>query len=276
MAAGRRSSASAGWAEVAGASLPLRSERGDDGVVVLTLDRPEARNALDDELVAALGGALEAAADDEATRALVITGAGAAFCAGGDLGRFEREWTPSAFRRHSQRLTALIAAVEHLEKPVVAAVNGVATGAGTQLALACDVRLAAPGARLLFREGRLGIIPSHGGVTRLVKLVGLGRARDVLLGAEELDAAEAARLGLLTAVVADGDDVVDAARERARLALERSPEAYAAAKRLLAIAADASLEAGMAAEALAQTSLVATVEHRDAVAQARERRAGGS
>jgi enoyl-CoA hydratase/carnithine racemase len=240
---------------------------------VLTLDRPEARNALDDALVAALGAALEAGADDEATRALVITGAGAAFCAGGDLGRFEREWTPSAFRRHSHRLTALIAGVERLEKPVVAAVNGVATGAGTQLALACDVRLAAPGARLLFREGRLGIIPAHGGVARLVKLVGLGRARDVLLGAEELDAAEAVRLGLLTAVVDDGD-VVEAARERARLALQRSPEAYAAAKRLLAIAADASLEGGMAAEALAQTSLVATAEHRDAVARAR-REGGG-
>jgi len=246
----------------------VRCERDDGGVAVLTLNRPEARNALDDELAQTLGGALDAAADDPATRAVVLTGAGTAFCAGGDLGRFERDWTPSAFRRHSHRLTALIAAIERLEKPVVAAINGAVAGAGTQLALACDVRLAAPEAKLIFREGRLGIIPSHGGVARLVKLVGLGRARDVLLGAEAVDAHEAVRLGLLTAVVEEGD-VVGAARERARLALRRSPEAYGAAKRLLAVAADASLEAGMAAEALAQTSLIATPEHRAAVARAK-------
>jgi enoyl-CoA hydratase/carnithine racemase len=253
---------------------PLRLERDDDGVALVTLDRPDARNALDDELAEALDAALDEAGDDAATRAVVLTGAGEAFCAGGDLARFERDWTPSGFRRHSHRLTSLIAGIERLEKPVIAAINGAVTGAGTQLALACDVRLAAPAVRLLFREGRLGIVPSHGGVARLVKLVGLGRARDVLLGGEELDAAEAVRLGLLTEVVQDGD-VVGAARARARLALRRSPEAYAAVKRLLAVAADASLEAGMTAEALAQTSLIATPEHRAAVARARERRSGG-
>jgi enoyl-CoA hydratase/carnithine racemase len=250
---------------------PLSSSRADDGVTLLTLDRPKAGNALNDELTDALSFALEREAEDPRTRAVILTGAGETFCAGGDLARFERAWTPSAFRRHSHRLTALIAAIERLEKPVLAAINGAVTGAGTQLALACDIRLAAPSARLIFREGRLGIIPSHGGVARLVKLVGLGRARDVLLGSEELSAGAAVRLGLLTAVVEDGD-VVAAARERAELALKRSPEAYAAAKRLLAVAADASLEAGIAAEALCQTALIATTEHREAVAQARRRK----
>lgn len=250
---------------------PLRCERDEEGVTLLTLERPEARNALDDELTEALRRALEAAGEDPQTRAVILTGAGDSFCAGGDLARFERSWTPSAFRRHSHRLTSLISMIERLEKPVIAAINGAVAGAGTQLALACDVRLAAPSARIIFREGRLGIIPSHGGVARLVKLVGLGRARDVLLGGEELDAPDAERLGLITAVVADGD-VVGAARERARSALKRSPEAYAAVKRLLAIAADAPMEAAIAAEALAQTSLIATSEHRDAVARARVRR----
>ncbi len=252
---------------------PLRSELDDAGVLLLTLDRPEARNALDDELTEALSDALDTAAGDAQTRAIIITGAGESFCAGGDLARFEREWTPSAFRLHSHRLTAVIASIEQLEKPVIAAVNGAVTGAGTQLALACDIRLVAPGARIIFREGRLGIIPSHGGVTRLVKLVGLARARDVLLGGEELEAAAAERLGLITALVPDGD-VVAAARRRAETALKRSPEAYGAAKRLLAVAADASLQAGMAAEALTQTSLIATAEHRDAVARVRARREG--
>jgi enoyl-CoA hydratase/carnithine racemase len=154
-------------------AAPLRLELDEAGVLVLTLNRPEVRNALDDELTRALSAALNDAASDPGTRAIILTGAGESFCAGGDLGRFEREWTPSAFRLHSHRLTALIEGIEQLEKPVIAAINGVVTGAGTQLALACDIRLAATSARIIFREGRLGIIPSHGGITRLVKLVGL-------------------------------------------------------------------------------------------------------
>jgi len=249
----------------------LRQDLDEEGILVITLDRAERANALDDELADALGQALDDAASDSEVRAIVLTGAGEAFCAGGDLSRFEREWDPRLFRRHSHRLTALIAGIERLEKPVLAAINGTATGAGTQLALACDIRLATVTAQFLFREGRLGIIPAHGGVTRLVKLIGLGRARDVLLGSEVVEAAEAWRLGLLSEVVEDGA-VVNAARERARLMLKRSPQAYGAAKRLLAIAADVDFASGMAAESLAQTALIATPEHREAIARARARR----
>jgi enoyl-CoA hydratase/carnithine racemase len=249
----------------------LTRELDDDGILLLTLDRAEHANALDDELAEALARALEEGAGDADVRALVITGARNTFCAGGDLSRFERDWDPRLFRLHSHALTALIAGIERLEKPVIAAINGPATGAGTQLALACDVRLMAAGAVFLFREGRLGIIPSHGGVTRLVKLVGLGRARDVLLGSERVEAEEAWRIGLVSAVVPDGA-VVDAARERAGLMLKRSPQAYGAAKRLLAIGADVDLASGMAAESLAQSALIATPEHRDAVSRARARR----
>src|SRR4051794_11440038 len=234
----------------------------DDGVLLLALARPERRNAIDDELAGALREALERAADDARVRAVILTGRGRAFSAGGDLARFERDWDPREFRHDSHRLTQVVSLLERLEKPTVAAVNGVATGAGTQLALACDVRLAAGSARFVYREGRLGIIPSHGGVTRLVKLIGLGRARDVLLGGEELSAAEALRLGLGTAVV---EDVVGAARERVALMLERSPQAYAAAKRLLWLAASVDLESGMVAEGLAQSLLIGTAEHKEAV-----------
>src|ERR1700742_1348364 len=169
-----------------------------DGVLTVTLDRPDKRNAIDGEMAAALRETFEAAADDGAVRAVILTGAGGAFSAGGDRSRFERDWDPREFRHDSHRLTQVISLLERLEKPTVAAINGVATGAGTQLALVCDVRLMAEDARFLYREGRLGIIPSHGGVTRLVKLIGLARARDVLLGGEEVSAAEGARLGLVT------------------------------------------------------------------------------
>jgi enoyl-CoA hydratase/carnithine racemase len=243
----------------------------DTGVLTVTLARPEQRNAIDAELAATLREAFEAAADDAAVRAVILTGAGRAFSAGGDLSRFERDWDPRAFRHDSHRLTQLISLVERLEKPTVAAINGVATGAGTQLALACDVRLMAASARFVYREGRLGIIPSHGGVTRLVKLIGLARARDVLLGGEEVAAEEAQRLGLVTAVVAD-ERLLDAARERVAQMLERSPQAYAAAKRLLWLAANVDLESGMVAEGLAQSLLIGTEEHKRAVEEARWRR----
>jgi len=243
----------------------------DDGVLTLTLARPERRNAIDAELAGALREAFESAADDAAVRAVILTGEGKAFSAGGDLSRFERDWDPREFRHDSHRLTQLISLVERLEKPTVAAINGVATGAGTQLALACDVRLIATGARFVYREGRLGIIPSHGGVTRLVKLIGLARARDVLLGGEEVSSGEALRLGLVTAVVAPAE-LMDAARERVALMLERSPQAYAAAKRLLWLAANVDLESGMVAEGLAQSLLIGTDEHKLAVEEARWRR----
>src|SRR5690242_9271495 len=242
-----------------------------DGVLTITLNRPERRNAIDAELAAALSDAFEAAADDAAVRAVILTGEGKAFSAGGDLSRFERDWDPREFRHDSHRLTQLISLVERLEKPTVAAINGVATGAGSQLALACDVRLIATGARFVYREGRLGIIPSHGGVTRLVKLIGLARARDVLLGGEEVSSGEALRLGLVTAVVAPAE-LMDAARERVALMLERSPQAYAAAKRLLWLAANVDLESGMVAEGLAQSLLIGTDEHKLAVEEARWRR----
>jgi enoyl-CoA hydratase/carnithine racemase len=234
----------------------------EDGVLLVALNRPDRRNAIDDAMADALRDAFERAATDADVRAVILTGEGRAFSAGGDLSRFEREWDPREFRHESHRLTQLISLVERLEKPTVAAINGVATGAGTQLALVCDVRLMAPDARFVYREGRLGIIPSHGGVTRLVKLIGLARARDVVLGGEEVGAQDALRLGLVTDVC---DDVVDAARERLALMLERSPQAYAAAKRLLWLAASVDLESGMVAEGLAQSALIATPEHKEAV-----------
>jgi enoyl-CoA hydratase/carnithine racemase len=250
-------------------SPPVTRTLGSDGVLVVALARPDRRNAIDGEMAGALRDAFEAAADDAAVRAVILTGEGRAFSAGGDLSRFERDWDPREFRHDSHRLTSVISLVERLEKPTVAAINGVATGAGTQLALACDVRLMAADARFVYREGRLGIIPSHGGVTRLVKLIGLARARDVILGGEELSADEAHRAGLVTDVV---DDVVAAARERVALMLERSPQAYAAAKRLLWLAASVDLESGMVAEGLAQSLLVGTEEHKRAVEEARWRR----
>jgi enoyl-CoA hydratase/carnithine racemase len=238
--------------------------------LTLTLDRPERRNALDPEMRDELAAALDDAARSPAVRAVVITGAGGSFCAGGDLGAFEDLHDPRVYRHVSHELTAVLDAVERLEKPMVAAIDGVATGAGLTLALCCDWRTAGTGARLIFREGRLGLVPTHGGVTRLVKLIGLARAKEALLGGDDLDAPAALRLGLVSEVV-DGDPVA-AAQERARRMLRRAPLSFGAAKRLVHLAADTDLRSGMLAESLAQTALLASEDHREGLAAAREKR----
>lgn len=243
----------------------------EEGILLVRLNRPERRNALDEALQGELLELLLRAERDREVRGVILTGSGGTFSAGGDLSRFEREWSPAEFRAQSHELTRLVTSVERLEKPVIAAINGLATGAGTQLALACDLRIASENASFLFREGMIGFIPSHGGCVRLVKLVGLARARDILLGGEDLSAKEAFRHGLVTKVVPPGE-LLDEARARLHHIFRRAPQAYGLAKRLLHLSASADMESGMFAESLAQSLLVTTEDHREGVRAARERR----
>lgn len=249
------------------------SVRDDDGVRLLTLSRPEARNAIDLATQEALRTALTAAAVDPAVRAIVLTGEDPAFSAGGDLSRFGADVDPTAFRFASHELTSTIGLVERIEKPVLAAINGVATGAGAQLALACDVRVASERARFLHRESFLGLLPAHGGIVRLVHLVGLARARDIVLGGDDLDAEAAFRVGLVTEVVAHAD-LLPRTIERARAILRRSPDAYAAAKRILTLAPALDLASGTTVETLGQSLLVTTDEHRRRLDAARRKQEG--
>jgi enoyl-CoA hydratase/carnithine racemase len=243
-----------------------------DGALLVEMNRPERRNAMDEAMQGELMEVFLEAGRDPEVRGVVLTGSGEAFSAGGDLSRFEREWNPAEFRAHSHELGRLISSIERLEKPVVAAINGLATGAGTQLALSCDLRIASENARFLFREGAIGLIPSHGGCARLVKLVGLARARDIVLGGEDLDASEAFRHGLVTRVVPH-ERLLDEARERLERIFGRAPQAYGLAKRLLHLSASVDLESGLFMESLAQSLLVGTEDHREGVRAARGRRA---
>jgi enoyl-CoA hydratase/carnithine racemase len=252
-------------------SGPLRSSL-SCGVLTLTLDRPARRNAIDPELRDALRAALDDAAVDSDVTGVVLTGAGGDFCAGGDVGRFDELHDARAYRHVSHRLTDLVDSVERLEKPVVAAIDGVVTGAGLALALACDWRVGTRGARVLFREGQVGLVPTHGGVTRMVKLLGLARAKELLLGGDELDGLAAHGVGLISELALDGADVTEVAALRVEKMLGRAPLSFAAAKRLLALAADVDLRSGLLAESLAQTHLLRTADHHEGLAAVRERR----
>jgi enoyl-CoA hydratase/carnithine racemase len=252
-------------------SWTLRT-RLDDGALLVELNRPEKKNAFDEALQGELLRVFTDAAHEREVRGVILSAAGEAFSAGGDLSRFERDWEQAEFRAHSYELTRLISSIERLEKPVIAAVGGLATGAGTQLALSCDLRIASENARFVFREGIIGLIPSHGGCARLVKLVGLARARDIVLGGQDLDAEEAYRHGLVTEIVSH-EKLLDEAKERLRFILERAPQAYGLSKRLLHLCASVDIESGLFAESLAQSQLIGTEDHREGVRAARERRA---
>lgn len=243
------------------------------GVLVLTLNRPERRNAIDPALRDALSAAIDRAGGDPAVGALLVEGAAGSFCAGGDLARFEDLHDARAYRHLSHQLTEIGAALERLELPVLAAIDGVVTGAGLALALACDWRIASPNARILFREGQVGLVPTHGGVTRMVKQLGLARAKQLLLGGEEVDAESAAAAGLVQELVAEPAELRAAALARIARMRQRAPLSFGAAKRLLQQAADVDLASGILAESLAQTFLLQSDDHREGLAAARERRA---
>ncbi len=240
-----------------------------DGVETVTLDRPDALNALNARMRRELLAALKASARDEAVRALVITGAGRGFCAGADLrgGAGERE-----FRRVlTSEYHPLIRAIRDLPKPVVAAVNGVAAGAGVSLALAADIVLAADDARFVPAFGRIGLVPDSGLTRTLVRGLGRHRAAAILWLGAPLPAAEAESLGLVHAVVAASELAAAASELAARLAAGPT-RAIALTKRLINAAEDADLDASLAAEAALQELAGRTDDHAEGVSAFGEKR----
>ncbi|MFI7707091.1 enoyl-CoA hydratase-related protein [Nonomuraea sp. NPDC049480] len=236
-----------------------------DAVATITLDRPDAMNSLTAELKDALLDALRRAAGDPAIRAVLLTGSGRAFCAGQDLREHADNLEAgrglaNTVREHYNPIVELITT---MAKPVVAAVNGVAAGAGASLAFACDLRVAAETAKFALAFAGIGLAPDSGASWTLQRLIGRGRAVELMLLGEPLDAARALELGLVTRVVPAGDVLKTAGELAVRLA-QGPTLAYAATKRALAYAATHSLPDALAMEAQIQDECAATTDHRNA------------
>ena len=181
-----------------------------DGVAILTINRPEKLNALNDRVMDELDAAFASLASDSEVRGVVLTGAGEkAFVAGADIGELSRE-TPVGGKEKSIRGQRVLDRIERFGKPVVAAVNGFALGGGCELAMACHLRVASQNARLGTPEVKLGLMCGYAGTQRLARLVGKGRALEILLTGEPVDAAEAHRIGLVNKVVAKDDLLAEA------------------------------------------------------------------
>jgi 2-(1,2-epoxy-1,2-dihydrophenyl)acetyl-CoA isomerase len=241
----------------------------DGGVATLTLNRPEALNALNATLRRELLGALSATRKDDATRAVVITGAGRGFCSGADLrgGPSERE-----FRRVvTSEYNPLIEAIRGLPKPVIASVNGVAAGAGVSLAFAADVVVAADDARFIPAFNRIGLVPDSGLTRTMVRALGRHRAFEILMGERQLGADDAEAAGLVAAVV-PADRLAETTAELARRLAAGPTRAIGLTKRLVNAAEDAALTESLAAEAALQELAGRTEDHAEGVAAFGEKR----
>lgn len=257
----------------------------EDTVAVFTLDRQASLNALDVTLKEELLAAFTIAAGMAEVRAVVLTGAGRAFCVGQDLTEAEGASVPGAEGTEGvegggpidyatevrEHYNPLVLAMRGLEKPIVAAVNGVAAGAGLSLAVACDVRIAAEGAVLVPGFGAVGLVPDSGLTWLLPRIVGAGRAAEILLGGKKLDAAEAERIGLVNAVV-PADRLLPEAIALAATLGGGSPLAIALTKRALNLVQEVSLEEALDLEAQFQGIAGRSAEHAEGLAAFREKR----
>jgi 2-(1,2-epoxy-1,2-dihydrophenyl)acetyl-CoA isomerase len=228
-----------------------------DGVAILTLNRPEVMNAFEDGMREALFDQLEACAADPNIRAIVITGAGKAFCAGGDIAsmaKLQEDNDVSIVETRMNIAGQVIQQIRRMPQPVLAAINGAAAGGGMNLALACDLRIASD--RAVFAESfvKIGLVPDWGGFDFLTKLVGTSKAMELMMLGDRIDAAEAHRLGLVNRVVPDAEFRDEAAKLARRLA-DGPPETLAAIKEGVYRGVDSSLPETLAYEYKTQRRL---------------------
>jgi len=244
----------------------------DGPVATLTLDRPEALNALTVAVKVALRDALEAIAADRTVRAVILTGAGRGFCAGQDLAERDLPDAAPLDVELRERYNPIIRVLRSMGQPVIAAVNGVAAGAGASLAFACDLRIAATDARFVLAFGRIGLVPDSGATWFLPRLVGAARAAEIALVGDPIPAEEALRIGLVSSVV-PADDLMTEARSLAGLLAARAPLALALTKSALERAATIDLEAALEGEAKLQGIAGASADHAEGLAAFRAKRA---
>lgn len=251
---------------------PVRLDR-EGPLAILTLDRPERMNAVDRATLRGLRDVLDALYTDTTVHALIVTGSGdRAFCAGADL-KERAGMTVPEVRGFLKGIRDVMNDLENLPKPVIAAVNGLALGGGTELALACDIRIAAETASMGLTETTLAIIPGAGGTQRLPRLVGKGRAKELIFTGRKVDAAEALAIGLVEFVV-PGAELLDRARALALQIVERcGPVAVTQAKFAINHGMEVDLATGLAIEAKAYEVTLPTRDRKEALAAFAEKRA---
>ncbi len=242
-----------------------------DRVATLTVNRPDKLNALNDATIAELGLAIDQIRVDDSIGGAILTGAGRAFVAGADISELSNQ-TPVLAKARARAGQDVFRRFETCPKPVIAVVNGFALGGGCELAMACHIRLASDAARFGQPESKLGLLPGFGGTQRLARLVGKGRANQLLLTGEMIDAAEAYRIGLVNKVIA-ADQLMNEARTMMKTILANGPLAVALCIEAIDRGLQMSLEEGLILEANHFGLLAATDDMREGTRAFMEKRA---
>ena len=241
----------------------------EEGIGRITINRPDARNALNTQVLGDVRQALAEFRHDREVGVVVFTGAGErAFAAGADIGELRERTALDALASVMQ---GVYDEIEAYEKPTIAAVNGLALGGGCELAMACDVRVASRNARFGLPEVTLAIIPGAGGTQRLSRLVGKGRAIEMILTGQIIDAEEAHRIGLVTQVAGD-EGLMDKVRTTSATILSRGPLAVRLAKLAVQTGFETDQKTGLVIERLAQAVLFDTEDKREGTAAFLEKR----
>jgi enoyl-CoA hydratase/carnithine racemase len=244
-----------------------------DGIGWITLNRPQAINAINDAVRRDMPAALQALDDDPDIRVIVLQGAGErGFCAGADL-REERPVESPSDTRGPQARSAWIQSFDRVAKPLIAAIHGYCLGGGLEIALACDLRIASPDAVFALPETGLGLIPGGGGTQRLPRIIGLGRALDLLLTGDRIDANEAYRCGLVTRVASAPEALRAETGQLAKRIAARAPLATRFVKKAARAGLELELHAGLRLETDLFTLLLSTEDRLEAAAAFREKRA---
>ncbi|MFF2797240.1 enoyl-CoA hydratase [Lysinibacillus xylanilyticus] len=249
----------------------VRFELLDGCIGLITLSRPEAANAMSVQLLQELSTTLDNINGDPAVRVVLLTGEGEkAFCAGADLK--ERKGMPDRqVKKIVQLIGATVAKVEALAQPVIAVLNGVAFGGGLELALACDLRLAATHAKLGLTETSLGIIPGAGGTQRLPRLIGIGKAKELIYTARRLNAEEARSYGIVE-YVHEGHEVLEKAQQLALEMAKNAPLSLVQAKIAMNQGIEVDLATGLKIESLAYNALIPTEDRLEGLLAFQEKR----
>jgi enoyl-CoA hydratase/carnithine racemase len=245
--------------------------REQDGVLILTLNRPQVMNSLNFPLLHALRDRVAAVRYNSDIRVIIVTGSGEkAFCAGADL-KERATLSPSKVREYIFTIRELFSAIELLNKPVIAAVNGVALGGGTELALASDIRVASVTATMGLTETRLAIIPGAGGTQRLPRLVGKGKGKELIFTGRRIGAEEALEIGLVNNVC-EPERLLDACLEMAAMICEAGPVAIEQAKYAINYGLETDLNTGLAIESNAYWVCIPTEDRLEGLNAFREKR----
>ena len=243
----------------------------DSGVATLTLNRPEVMNSLNFSLLHTLKDQIEAFRFRRDVRVIIITGSGdRAFCAGADL-KERATLSPDQVREYIFTIRSLFTTIEELNKAVIAAVNGIALGGGTELALASDIRIAGANASMGLTETRLAIIPGAGGTQRLPRLVGRGKAKELIFTGQRIDAREALRIGLVNKVC-EQQELLAECRKMAAMICETGPFAIEQAKYAINYGLETDIHTGLAIESNAYWVCIPTEDRLEGLAAFKEKR----